>query len=227
VTKYVSWGNLRTLVNNEELEYYVDRDVFDHAFENPVIPFSVKDGQILITASRTPDRLTDLVPLPFISGLVSTDTKFSQHYGYFEVRFRPPAGRGLWPAVWMVAATHEKHIEIDLYEMLGHQPDEYYVSLHAPGREFDLHKKLRREGNAAFHTVGVLWEQDSVTWFMDGKSVATARFVSEHPMYLIVNLAVGGSWPGAPDSSTQFPASLAVDYMRVYQRLDRLSEPGK
>ena len=124
----------------------------------------------------------------------------------------------------MVADTHSEHIEIDIYEMLGHEPEVFYTSLHAENYHDGLHIKHEGYEHGDFITVGVDWGPDYIDWYYNERKVASASVAFSVPMYIIVNLAVGGSWGGDPTNETKFPATLQVDYVRVYQKIDRLNE---
>lgn len=224
LTSYVSWGALRSLRGNGELQFYVDRQFFEQISRVPHDPFEVADGILRISAIETPPEFRDIMSQPYLSGVITTDLRFSQLYGYFEFRFRAPVGRGLWPAIWLVGQTHDEHLEIDVMEILGHDPGTVYTSLGAKARGKRFHVRHALDPAADMVTMSVLWEPDRVDWFIEGRRVASTRVDFDVPMYINVNLAVGGNWPGAPDERTAFPAVFAVDYIRVYQRRERLEQ---
>lgn len=147
-------------------------------------------------------------------------TPFSFTYGFFEVRMRVPAGQGLWPAAWLFPADNAGPAEIDLAEVLGHDPATTYMSVHYPGGS-STEGRTGPDLSAGFHTFGVDWQPDRITWYVDGvvaRSVYGAGGIPSKPMYPMINLAVGGSWPGSPDASTPTTASLDVDWVRIWQR---------
>ncbi|GAA3007964.1 ricin-type beta-trefoil lectin domain protein [Streptosporangium longisporum] len=169
----------------------------------------------------------------YTSGKLTTAATFTRTYGRYEARMKLPRGKGMWPAFWMLGtggAGWPANGEIDIMENVGSVPGQVLGSLHGPGYSggsplsgsYDL-----PAGQAfadAFHTFTVDWEPGSVTWYVDGvqysrKTPADTRgnpWVYDHPFYMILNLAVGGNWPGSPDASTTFPQQLTVDYVRVY-----------
>jgi Ca2+-binding RTX toxin-like protein len=156
---------------------------------------------------------------PYVSGLITTEGTFSQQYGYFEMRADIPAGRGLWPAFWMLKQNpHEWPPEIDIMEAIGHETDRYYVNTHSnsPGHGSGI--QVPSTPFEGFHTYGVKWEPDKITWYFDGVEVGSRATPSDMhtPMYLLANLAVGGNWPGSPDSTTPFPAGMGIDYIKAY-----------
>jgi len=157
------------------------------------------------------------------SGMMTTLGKFSQEYGRFEIRCRVPKGKGMWPAFWLLPDPRGWPPEIDVLEILGHEPDKVYTTHHYR----DAQGKHQSHGgswsgpdfSAGFHEFAVEWSPQRIVWFVDG----VERFRSEDAvpkgkMYVLLNLAVGGGWPGNPDAQTKFPAALEVDYVRVYQK---------
>jgi len=215
------WGP--DLIINSERQYYVDtlnQPDFGHS------PFEFDGEHMTINAIRTPDWLRDRArQQPYLSGAITTFNKFTMRYGYVEMRARMPRGRGMWPAFWLLHNTDfDRRPEIDVVEMLGHQTDLVYHTYHrfdngnlvstpsfqAPGPDYA----------ADSHTYSVLWEPGLIIWYVDG--VERNRYqngnVSHEDMYLLLNLAVGGWWPGDPDGSTPFPARYTIDYIRAYAR---------
>lgn len=178
----------------------------------------ITDGKLVITARKESSGSRD-----YSSGTITTFETFDFTYGYAEIRAKVPAGQGLWPAFWLTAVDKNIGSEIDVLEVLGHEPDTLYMSLHwdnAQGEDQD--KTLSYSGpdlSAGFHTFAVEWNASSVIWYVDGVERARQTTgVPNTPMYLIANLAIGGEWGGPPSAETQFPARYEIDYIRVYQR---------
>jgi beta-glucanase (GH16 family) len=157
---------------------------------------------------------------PYSSGMLSSHGKFSFTYGFAEGRFRLPKGKGLWPAFWLMSDSGKT--EVDVMEMLGQQPNKLYMVLHSfsGGQHRRQYRtQLGPDYSQGWHSFGLLWQPGLLVWYVDGREqFRTTRNVPKEPMYLIANLAVGGDWPGLPDRNTRFPASLEVDYIRVWQR---------
>ena len=164
----------------------------------------------------------------YVSGLVQTggndtasdEPRFSFRYGYMEVRAKLPSGRGIWPAIWMMPASYnDRNGELDVVEVIGSEPGEANFSLHRNGR----HNTDAWDGpdfSEGFHTFGVDWQPDHVSWYVDGVErgrMTDPDLISPEAMYPILNVAVGGDWAGAPDDTTAFPATMDVDYIRVWQ----------
>lgn len=174
------------------------------------------------------------------SGKVTTEGLADWRYGWFEVRAMVPAGRGLWPAIWLspsdgVYGSWPASGEIDLMEVRGQEPDIARVNLHYLGPDLGRAQSPRdvlaapgRGFADTFHTFAVRWEPDRITWFVDGLQVhevtawpspvgpAPAPF--DQPFFLRLNLAIGGTFPGDPDGTTPWPAEYLIDWVRVYQR---------
>ncbi|WP_448204529.1 glycoside hydrolase family 16 protein [Azospirillum sp. sgz302134] len=222
------WGG-RFIPGNKELQLYVESSFAgypDHAFKGKeplgIDPFRTADGHLVITADRAPPSVAErLGGQRYTSGLLNTEPFFSQVYGYFETRAKMPRGRGLWPAFWLLPVTGKWPPEVDVFEVLGHDTRSLHVSYHtkASGREESSTETVKvPDLSADFHVYGLLWEREKLTWFFDGRPVRQVPTPADmhQPMYLVLNLAVGGKWPGNPDASTSFPAELVVDYVRAY-----------
>jgi beta-glucanase (GH16 family) len=185
--------------------------------------FEVKDGILRIKAEKR-EAFYGGKQREFTSGMMTTLGKFSQEYGRFEIRCRVPKGKGMWPAFWLLPEPRAWPPEIDVLEILGHEPDKIHMTHHFRNAEMK-HKShggswRGPDFSAGFHEFAVEWSPKAIVWFVDG----VERFRSEDSiprgkMYLLVNLAVGGEWPGAPDEDTRFPAALEVDYVRAYDKL--------
>mgnify|MGYP006267856853 CR=1 FL=1 len=188
------------------------------------------NGNLLIEARRAEQGLNCWYgPCQYTSGKLTTKVSFTQRYGRFEARMKAPAERGLWPAFWLLgdnidAVGHPACGEIDVMETLGQDPD--LVQQHAigPGLKFGGPYPLGAgQSIADWHVYGVEWSPDAIQWLLDGrpaltltKAAAGSSWVFDRPFYLLVNLAVGGEWPGAPSDNAPFPQRLLVDYVRVY-----------
>ncbi len=215
---------------NEELQEYVDSE------EN----IRLKDGKLLIRPVKT--VLSDGT-VRYTSGRVTTQHKHDFVYGIFEARLRVPEGKGFLPAFWLMAANEERYGfwpacgEIDIMEIMGSDTKKSYGTIHY-GLPHEQNQGALTLASGCFseeyHDFALLWEPDVLRWYVDGVPFHEARkwFSADqegnrkpypepfnHEMYLILNLAVGGSWVGYPDETTDFErAALEVDYVRVYQK---------
>lgn len=215
----------RTFPRNGELQVYVDRyfpangprQVGERAH-------SVQDGILSLRAEPArPDLRRRIFGRRYTSAMISSWGSFSQRYGLFEVRAKFPAGKGLWPAFWLLPDNSGGPPELDVFEFLGHTPTTLHTTFHsiARGRRAGGTREVRTVNlTEAFHTYGVEWTPQTLIYYLD--DVEVARFPTpadmHRPMYMIANLAIGGSWPGAPDAYTVFPATLQIDWVRVHRR---------
>lgn len=166
----------------------------------------------------------------YLSGIMTTYDAFKISHGYIETRMKLPEGRGLWPAFWMLPTHYVEDVpEIDIIEYLGHDKETVYNTYHY----FDIADNWRKISTPSFevknndwtndfHVFGVEWSPKKITWYVDGEishEVSSDDYkISNQSMYLIANLAVGGDWAGPPDETTNFPATLEIDYVRAYKR---------
>lgn len=207
------WGN-------NELEYYTDRP------ENAC----VTNGCLVIEARREIFKNRSIT-----SARLKTKDLHEWTYGRIEARMQLPSGKGVWPAFWMLGAKFPRPTgwpecgEIDIMEhvdSLG--PTTVRGSAHGPGYSGgDSH---HGDGEVAdligkFHTFAIEWEPGVIRWFVDENNYYTlqakearGKWVFDQPFFILLNLAIGGNWPGSPDASTPFPVRMLVDYVRVYQR---------
>ena len=224
--------NAHSNTANGEKEIYVDPG-FAGSSGVPLglNPFRFHDGLLTITADHTPKfAVAALWGRPYTSGMLSTANTWSQTYGYFEIRARLPRGRGLWPAFWLLPADGSWPPELDVFEVLGHRPNLVFVSTHtrASGdHTFATQQITAPDSSTGFHRYGALWDAQGVKWFIDRRLVATGPTPGDlnRPMYLVVNLAVGGYWPGDPDAATRLPAHMDVDYVRAWRFSDTAKRP--
>jgi beta-glucanase (GH16 family) len=214
------WGN-------NELEYYTNR------LENA----HIQNGNLVITARQESYAGADGVTRGYTSARMKTAGKFEQAYGRFEARFKIPHGEGMWPAFWMLGNDIEKTGwptcgEVDIMENIGKEPATNHGTMHGPGyfaakgvsAAYSLPSASFSDD---FHIFAVEWEPNVIRFYVDNNLYATrtpadlppgTKWVYDHPFFIILNLAIGGSWPGNPDKNTAFPQSMLVDYVRVYKR---------
>lgn len=216
----------RTLPGNGEMQVYVDAS-FPQKGRGPfgLHPFKIVDGGVLrITANPAAPRVRARSwGRRYTSGVITSWGSFAQRYGVFQVRARMPKGKGLWPAFWLLNQEGGWPPEIDVFEILGQTPTSLFTAVHtaASGRHVgDGETTEVPDTSLDFHTYAVDWGPEVVVFYFDGIEVwrhATPDDMHK-PMFVIVNLAVGGKWPGAPNRETAFPAHLDVDWVRVWQR---------
>jgi len=213
--------------HGDELQRYLPKNVI------------VSDGTVKLRARKENYVAPDGKKYKYTSGMITTgkdkwDTttpaKFSYQYGYMEMRAKVPHGQGLWSAFWSLPWVKSDPgywpPEIDVVEILGHNTAKAYMTYHwrgsATGHQVSGAKWTGPDLSQNFHTYGVWWKPSAIRWFIDGREVRAAYMdngnIPSRPQYLLANLAVGGSWPGAPDATTPFPSDLEIDYVRVWQK---------
>lgn len=222
------WGN-------NELEYYTSR--IDNAFHN--------NGSLTIKAIKEHYTGSDNVTREYTSARLISKNKFSSTYGRFEARLKIPFGQGIWPAFWMLgndidSAGWPTCGEVDIMENIGREPNIIHGTIHGPGYSggngpSSSYSLPNNQPFAdSFHTFAVEWEPNVVRFYCDGILYSTRTpadlppgktWVFDHPFFILMNVAVGGSWPGNPDATTTFPQTMQVDYVRVYQRTTPSNTP--
>lgn len=216
------WGN-------RELEYYTNRA------ENA----RIEHGQLVITARAEPYTGPDGAKFSYTSARLKTLGLFAQAYGRFEARIKIPAGQGIWPAFWMLGENIDsvgwpKCGEIDIMENIGKEPGTNHSSLHGPSSTkptSDLTQTITLPAGKkladGFHVYALEWEPGIARFYLDANLFATftaaqwpagGTWVFDHKFFIILNVAVGGDWPGPPDATSIFPQKMQVDYVRVYRR---------
>lgn len=206
------WGN-------NELQFYTDRE------EN----VKVENGLLLITA-----RQEQFNGAGYTSARLITKGKLETQYGRVEARIRLPYGKGMWPAFWMLGDDNNgteiwPNIgEIDIMENRGQEPTKIVGSVHGPGYSGGnaVSKNYEMENDrfdTDFHVFGIEWGSNYINYYVDDvlynqitpKDVP-GEWVFNRPFYLLINLAVGGSFGGNPTNETVFPQTMLVDYVRIY-----------
>jgi len=200
------------VVRNDELQAYI------------VKAFQVQEGILKIICEDEP-AFYDGAKRDYRSGMMTTSGKFSQRYGRFEIRCQVPKGRGLWPAFWLLPDPPAWPPEIDILEILCQETDKVYLTNHwvnpadPGGGSLSVTEEFQGVDFAdGFHTIAIEWEKGEIRWYVDGTQRFRSRTgVPDVPMFVMVNLAVGG-WAGSPDASTRFPAEYRVDYIKVWKK---------
>ncbi|MGH9703323.1 MAG: glycoside hydrolase family 16 protein [Candidatus Acidiferrales bacterium] len=214
------WGN-------DELQTYTLRS------QN----ISIQNGKLIIAAFHENYTGPDGLAKDFTSARVKTQGLFAQEYGRFEARIKIPYGQGIWPAFWILGDNFAKDGwpacgEIDIMENIGKEPAVIHGSLQGPGYSGANHLSAAfhlpggRQFSDGFHIFAVEWEPNAVQFYVDSylySSFTSADvpggkpWVFNHKFFILLNVAVGGNWPGPPDSTTVFPQVMQVDYVRVYK----------
>jgi beta-glucanase (GH16 family) len=215
------WGN-------NELQHYTNRA------ENA----TVQNGILIITADKE-----DFKGASYTSAKITTKVNLEQTYGRFEARIKLPYGQGMWPAFWLLGANIDDIYneetgelvgwprcgEIDIMEYRGQEPTKIHGSIHGPGYSAAdaITKSYTLENDrfdTGFHVFGIEWGPEYINYYVDDvlynqitPADVTGEWVFDHPFYIIINLAVGGTFVGSPDANTVFPQNMLIDYVRVYK----------
>ncbi|MFC1568874.1 family 16 glycosylhydrolase [bacterium] len=227
LTKWEHEVNARGGGNNE-LQYYTNR----------LINSFIENGQLVIRGLKEHYTGNEGIR-EYTSARLITKNKGDWKYGRFEIKAKLPQGQGIWPAIWMMPTENmyggwAASGEIDIMEFLGHELNKVYGTLHYGGSypqnvytgdNFVLPQGTFHED---FHVFAIEWDTTSISWFVDDSLYQTqthwhstngtypAPF--DQRFFLILNVAIGGNWPGNPDATTTFPQEMIVDYVRVFQK---------
>lgn len=207
------WGN-------NELEYYTDRP------EN----VRIENGELIIEA-----REESLGGYAYTSTRMKTQDKRTFQFGRIDIRAKLPKGQGVWPALWMLgndisSVSWPACGEIDIVELVGHEPKIIHGTAHW-GSDFNNHKykgksySIGEDFSDRFHVFSIQWKQGIIYWYLDDILYYSISFnqMEGQPypfndqFHFLFNVAVGGNWPGRPDTTTVFPQQMVVDYVRVFQ----------
>lgn len=215
------WGNA-------ELEYYTKENAF------------IENGNLVIEA-RKEKKSDKYGSYDYTSARMISQGKFNIKYGKVEIRAKLPKGKGIWPALWMLGEDINTKGwpgcgEIDIMEYLGHDTRTVYGTAHGPGYSgasgIGMSYKLlegEKDFSEDFHIFSIEWDEDEIEWYVDGKlyhvlskdevedRAGSGSWVFDHEFFFIMNVAVGGYWPGYPDETTKFPQRMYVDYIRIYE----------
>ncbi len=213
------WGN-------NEQQYYTD------STRNAAMDGA---GNLVITARREnpANYQCHYGTCQYTSARLLTAATFTRAYGRFEARMKLPRGQGIWPAFWMLGDNIGQvgwpgSGEIDIMENIGREPSTVHGTIHGPGYSgsggIGAPYSIGGVFADAFHTFAVDWSPNLIIWYVDGveyqrrtpADLGGNRWVFDHPFFMIMNVAVGGYWPGYPDGTTTFPQTMSVDYVRVY-----------
>lgn len=211
---------------NQEREFYTTNT------DNVALDGS---GHLVITARVDSSHTCWYGTCRYTSARLKTEGLYAHAYGRFEARIKIPRGQGLWPAWWMLGGNigsvgWPQCGEIDIMENIGREPTIVHGTAHGPGYSggngIGAPDTLAQGAFAdQFHVYAISWQPNQIVWSMDGQVYhrltpanlpAGAHWVYDQPFFLLLNVAVGGSWPGDPDSTTTFPQQMVVDYVRVF-----------
>lgn len=199
------WNVLKRKDNyNNELQFYTEDNVIQ------------ENGVLNIIGKKQQKKVKE-----YTSGLIDTRNKFAFKYGRIDIRAKNPEGKGLFPAIWMMPNnSSKKYPEIDIMEMIGQEPFNIYGVVHyeEDGKYMRSFNNIKLEDYSGYHIYSFEWNDSNLKWYVDGNLFHSTNFgVSHEKMYIIINLAIGGNWPGDPNEKTIFPSGFIIDYVRVYK----------
>jgi beta-glucanase (GH16 family) len=219
-------GNGQNGWGNNELEYYTNKNAY------------ISDGNLVIEAKKEPINGYD-----YTSARMNTMGKFDFEYGKVVIEAKLPQGQGIWPAFWMLGNNINQVGwpncgEIDMMELLGNNPSKVYGTVHGPisggvgvGGNYTLPSGSFAD---SYHTFTFIWNKEAMGWYIDDSATpyffitkpyieshyGPQEWVYDHPFFLLINLAIGGNWPGNPNSSTIFPQKMYIKYIKIYQAIN-------
>ncbi|MGM0754164.1 MAG: glycoside hydrolase family 16 protein [Bacillota bacterium] len=192
---------------NEELQYYSPDNL------------TIRDGHLVIQSKKERFKGRN-----YTSGAITTEDLYEFTYGKVEIRAKIPEGKGIFPALWLVNSNNRNWLpEIDIMENIGQNPNEIYFVVHwedsngKKQRDYSTHTSDTKFSDD-FHTYGLIWEKDKITWTLDDQVVfETTKYSPDSPLFLYINTAIGGTWPGSPDPKDSSTKEFLIDYVRVYE----------
>ncbi|MHC5110112.1 MAG: family 16 glycosylhydrolase [Planctomycetota bacterium] len=204
------------LIKNNELQYYAPDDAY------------LENGNLILRSQERTYQGFDSDGIwgtyAYTSGLVESRDDFATAYGRIEVRAKLPSTQGIWPAHWMLPDSREWPPEIDIMELLGHEPERVYMTHHWgtwPQVQSNGGSFIGPDFSDDYHTFAVEWFPDKIDWYVDDVRRFTSTVATpQEPFYIILNTAVGGNWPGNPNGTTVFPQYHSIDYVKVFMPAD-------
>ena len=215
---------------NNELQYYTARTENSYIADSVLVIKAIKETYSSNGETRE-----------YTSARMRTKNKGDWLYGRFDIRAKLPQGQGIWPAIWMLPTDWEyggwaASGEIDIMELVGHQPHIVYGTIHyggtypdnlQTGTAYTLPSGIFADD---FHLFTLIWKEGEMQWYVDGNHFLTitewTSINGEFPapfnkrFHLLLNVAVGGNWPGDPDVTTLFPQTMEINYVRVYKKAE-------
>jgi beta-glucanase (GH16 family) len=210
------WTNEVGKIRNNELQYYTNKRIENNWVAN---------GQLHIIGKKESYKGSE-----YTSASITTDQQFTCTYGKIEANIKVPIGQGMWPAFWMLGQNiwqigWPKCGEIDIMEHIN-SDSVIHGTMHWDNNGHQSFGGTKKCDASQFHVYSIEWDNNMIKWFLDGVKYKEGYIYNNinsteefhKPFYLILNLAIGGNWPGSPNAQTNFPDSMLVDYVRVYQK---------
>jgi Ca2+-binding RTX toxin-like protein len=216
-----------TTVDHGSVQYFTyPEDTGTYGQPVGINPFSLNDGVLTISMNPVPEEdQTKIYGYEYSSGNINSIASFHQTYGYFEIRAKLAAGQGVHDAFWMLPMDGSWPPELDIVEQRGADPTRTIYGAHYNGGSASGTASVPT-ATTEFHTYGMDWEPDFLTWYIDGvavRSIPTPPGLDK-PMYMLANLGGGSDWAGDPDTTTPWPAQMQIDYIRAYASANTLEK---
>ncbi|AWG44195.1 hypothetical protein BEH_13170 [Priestia filamentosa] len=198
------WTKLQRKGNIDELQFYLQENAL------------YRDGKLYIIAKQKKHHGQQ-----YTSSRITTKEKFEVRYEKIEIIAKIPEGKGLFPAFWMLPSSGEELPEIDILEAIGSNPYKvYYVNHWEEKTKYRSYATFKIDNVATFHKYSIIWNKHSIHWYVDGKHIFTSKQgIPQEPMFFILNLAVGGTWPENPNKHTKFPSYFIIEDLKVYKQI--------
>ena len=186
-----------------------------------------EDGTLKLYGRPTPPELRDQFEMPYLGGMISGEKQHAQTYGYWEMRVRiNRLSAGHHWAFWLIPSDHSWPPEIDMLEAVGSNPENqsdadhfFFNSILTDPNTDSYTRILPPRGRNAWYTVGFLWTETEMRWFLDGQEVRKRPAMGgDKSLYFLVSPEVGGNWVGAPTKDTEWPTEAELDYIRIYNK---------
>lgn len=194
---------------NNELQYYSPENI------------KLLNGYLIIESKKEKYKGRN-----YTSGAINTENKFEFKYGRVEIRAKIPNGSGIFPAFWLVNSNNNNWLpEIDIMENLGQKPNELYFVVHWENkngvkmRDYFHYISDNTDFSSSYHKYGIIWDNNKILWTIDNVVLfETKKYIPNQPLFIYLNTAIGGDWPGNPDFNESFPKEMKIDYIRIYDR---------
>ncbi len=187
------------------------------------------DGTLRLFGRQTPDGLQPQFGLPFLGGMMSAQGLHAQRYGYWEVRLRASnVSTGHHWALWLIPDDNSWPPEIDMLEVVGSNPENpsdaqhfFFNSILSDPNTDEYTRVIPPRGREAWYTIGFLWDENDMRWFLDGEEVRQRPSLQlDKALYFLISPEIGGKWVGAPTGGTKWPMEIELDYVRIYSKSD-------
>ena len=183
------------------------------------------EGTLKLYGVPTPEHLQAQFEMPYLAGMLSGDKMYTQHKGYWEVRLRATnVSVGHHVAFWLVPVDNSWPPELDMLEIVGSNPpnpsdaDHFFFNSIIEGREDEITRIIPPNGTDAWYTIGFLWDDNDMRWFLDGEEVRRRPSLQyDQEFYFIASPEMGSKWVGPTTGETQWPLEVEIDYFRVYR----------